>query len=278
MTQERDKNGHIQVDLQAFPSGMKALGDYIKSKGLKFGLYSSGGTHSCQYRAGSMGNEELDAQDFIKWGVDYLKYDNCNHNGAPNKPRFQKMRDALNATGKPIVYSICNWNDERAWEWGPETGHSWRTTQDIADKWVSVEYNFYENDKYAAQAGPGHWNDADMLEVGNGGMTITEEKTHFALWAIAKSPLIMGNDLTNIRKESIEILKNTEIIALNQDALGVQATCKVNCGFLDKLMRKPQVYAAPLANGDVAAVVVNWRELNYEGFEFDVTQIGLKPG
>lgn len=239
MTDKRTLDGHIEVDYQAFPSGMKALGNYIHSKGLKFGLYSSGGLYSCQYRTGSMGNEEVDAEDFISWGVDYLKYDNCNHQGAPNKVRFQKMRDALLNQGKPIVYSICNWGDEKAWEWGPETGHSWRTTQDIADKWVSVEYNFFENNKYAKYAGPGHWNDADMLEVGNGGMTITEEKTHFALWCIAKSPLIMGNDITNIREESLKILKNTEVIAINQDPLGVQGTCSVNCGFFDSLLRRP---------------------------------------
>ena len=162
-----------------------------------------------------MGHEELDAQDLVAWGTDYIKYDNCNHGGAPNQPRFTKMSHALNKTGKAVVFSICNWGDEKAWEWGPGVGHSWRTTQDIADKWVSVEYNFWENQKYAKYAGPGHWNDADMLEVGNGGMTITEEKTHFALWCFAKSPLIMGNDLTNLRKESLAILKNAEIIAIN---------------------------------------------------------------
>ena len=215
MLSDRSSDGHIVVDPKAFPSGMKALGDYIHSKGIKYGLYSSAGTHSCQYRAGSMGHEEMDAQDLISWGADYIKYDNCNHGGAPNKPRFQKMRDALNKTGKAVVLSICNWGDEKAWEWGPHTGHSWRTTQDIADRWVNIEYIFNENQKYAKHSGPGHWNDADMLEVGNGGMTITEEKTHFALWCFAKSPLIMGNDITNIRKDSLDILKNNDLIAIN---------------------------------------------------------------
>lgn len=135
---------------------------------------------------------------------------------------------------------------------------------------MSVEYNFYENQKYAEFSGPGHWNDADMLEVGNGGMTITEEKTHFALWCIAKSPLIMGNDLVNIRKESLDILKNSEIIAMNQDPLGKQGVCKVNCDFVSNLLRRPQIIATPMANGDVSAVVVNWRELNYGEFEFNV--------
>ena len=145
LLEERDSDGHIIVDRNAFPSGMKALSDYIHSKGLKFGLYSSAGTHSCEHRAGSMGNEEKDAADFAKWGVDYIKYDNCNHGGAPNYPRFKKMSEEILKTGRPMVFSICNWGDENAPEWGKNVGNSWRTTQDIANYFNSVEYNFIEN-------------------------------------------------------------------------------------------------------------------------------------
>ena len=217
----RDKDGHIIVDSKAFPSGMKSLSDYIHSKGLKFGLYSSAGYFSCEHREGSMGHEETDANDFASWEVDYIKYDNCNHGGQPNYPRFKKMSDELRKTGRSIFFSICNWGDEDAPVWGKEVGNSWRTTQDIQNNFNSVEYNFVQNQKFIEHSGPGHWNDPDMLQIGNNGMTPTEEETHFSLWAFAKGPLIMGNDLQNIRPESLAILKNTEIIAVNQDILGV---------------------------------------------------------
>lgn len=162
-----------------------------------------------------MGNEEKDAADFAKWGVDYIKYDNCNHGGKPNYPRFKKMSDEILKTGRPMVFSICNWGDENAHDWGKNVGNSWRTTQDIANYFSSVEYNFIQNLKFAEHSGPGHWNDPDMLQIGNYGMSVEEEKSHFALWAISKGPLIMGNDLENIRPESLEILKNKEVIAID---------------------------------------------------------------
>ena len=275
LLEEREPSGHIKVDPVAFPSGMKALSDYIHSKGLKFGLYSSAGYFSCEHRAGSMGSEEIDAQDFAKWEVDYIKYDNCNHGGQPNYPRFKKMSDELRKTGRPVFFSICNWGDENAPVWGKEVGNSWRTTQDIFNHFTSVEYNFNQNQKFAEHAGPGHWNDPDMLQIGNNGMTPTEEQTHFALWAIAKGPLIMGNDLQNIRPESLEILKNTEVININQDTLGKQGLCKVNCGQFEFALRRPQVIAAPMANRDVTAVIVNWRQLDYGEFSFNVNEIDL---
>jgi alpha-galactosidase len=214
---DRDADGHVVADPTTFPNGMKVVGDYIHSKGLKFGIYSSAGTMTCQRRAGSLGYEAIDAADYADWGVDYLKYDNCYNNGVSAEVRYPAMRDALLATGRPIFYSICNWGEEETWKWAPTTGNSWRTTQDIFDGWSSIEYNFKKSQEHFEVSGPGGWNDPDMLEVGNGGMTIEEEKTHFALWALAKAPLIIGCDLTTVRPESLKILKNSNLIAVNQD-------------------------------------------------------------
>lgn len=204
---------------------MKALGDYIHGLGLKFGIYSSAGNYTCEWRAGSLYYEDVDAADFASWGVDYLKYDNCFNEGVPAQVRYPKMRDALNKTGRPIYYSICNWGEEDIAVWGNTTGNSWRTTGDIANFWFFVEYNFYGNGEYPESAGPGGWNDPDMLEVGNNGLTTTEERTHFALWAVVKSPLIIGCDLTTVSNTSLSILKADLLIKANQDSLGNQARC-----------------------------------------------------
>jgi alpha-galactosidase len=187
---------------------MKALGDYIHDQGLKFGIYSSAGTNTCAGRAGSLGHESTDAQDWASWGVDYLKYDNCYNNNVPGPDRYSTMRDALNATGRPIFYSLCNWGEEDTYRWAPEIGNSWRTTRDIFDAWSSVEYNFLQSHKFHDASGPGGWNDPDMLEVGNGGLTLEEEKTHFTLWSIAKSPLLIGCDLTTISDDSLAVITN----------------------------------------------------------------------
>jgi alpha-galactosidase len=205
---ERDANGHIQADPAAFPSGMKAMGDYIHGKGLKFGIYSSAGTLTCEERAASLYNEQIDANDFAAWGVDYLKYDNCFNQGVPAIERYTRMHDALMNTGRDIFYSICNWGMEYTYQWAPKIGNSWRTTMDIKDLWASIEYNFKQNDLVHASAGPSGWNDPDMLEVGNGGLTEEQERTHFALWAVAKAPLILGCDLDNISQASFEIITN----------------------------------------------------------------------
>ena len=196
MKEGRTADGHFIVDTVAFPKGMKALGDYIHSKGLKFGIYSSAGTMTCAGRAGSLYYEENDAQDWASWGVDYLKYDNCYNDGVPGTVRYKAMREALASTGRDIFYSLCNWGEEESWRWAPDIGNSFRTTQDIFDDFSSVEYNFKESQKHFERSGPGGWNDPDMLEIGNGGLTHEEEKTHFALWAIAKAPLIIGCDLS----------------------------------------------------------------------------------
>lgn len=177
---------------------MKAVGDYLHSKNLKFGIYSSAGTMTCQERAGSLDYEDIDAADYASWGVDYLKYDNCFSQMRPAVDRYTKMRDALANTGRPIYYSICNWGHDETWKWARDIGNSWRTTTDIINEWGSIKANFIQNAFHPEIAGPGGWNDPDMLEIGNGGLTLTEEKTHFALWCFARAPLILGNDLSTM--------------------------------------------------------------------------------
>jgi alpha-galactosidase len=199
---------------------MKGMGDYIHSKGLKFGIYSSAGVWTCEGKAGSLNYEDVDAKDFASWGVDYLKYDNCFNEGVLAIIRYPAMRDALNKTGRPIFYSICNWGEENVGLWGNTTGNSWRTTPDILNSWFSLEYNFYGNGEYPESAGPGGWNDPDMLEIGNGGMTTDEERSHFALWSVIKAPLIIGCDLEKVSNTSLSILKSQLLIKVNQDALG----------------------------------------------------------
>jgi len=195
---ERDSQGRMQADPLTFPSGMKSLADYIHAKGLKFGLYSSAGNLTCEGRAGSLYNEEIDAATWASWGVDYLKYDNCFNENVPATVRYPAMRDALNKTGHPIFYSICNWGYEETVNWGPETGNSWRTTMDIKGMWASIQYNFRVNAYHPEIAGPGSWNDPDMLEIGNNYLTLDQERTHFALWSIVKAPLIIGCDLDKV--------------------------------------------------------------------------------
>jgi len=239
MKENRTADGHFIVDEVAFPDGMKVLGDYIHSKNLKFGIYSSAGTMTCAGRAGSLYHEEIDALDFASWGVDYLKYDNCYNDGVHGTIRYTAMRDALASTGRPIFYSLCNWGEEDSWRWAPGIGNSWRTTQDIFDDFASVEYNFKESQKHFERTGPGAWNDPDMLEIGNGGLTHEEEKTHFALWAIAKAPLIIGCDLSIAPQSSLDILMNTDLIAVNQDPESRQATCFIGCSRWEEFWRLP---------------------------------------
>lgn len=187
------------------------------------------------------------------------------------------MRDALNATGRPIFYSLCNWGEEGVTNWGPEVGNSFRTTQDIADFWTSIEANFRISQYSHDIASPGSWNDPDMLEVGNGGLTFEEEKTHFGLWSIAKAPLILGCDLTKISKESFSVITNKEVIDINQDEGAPQARCVHGCDWWSSLMRYPSVWATKLSNGDRIAAVVNWRLVNWHNFKLDVEHAGLAP-
>ena len=276
MTAERTNDGRFNVDKTKFPNGMKALGDYIHDKGLKFGIYSSAGTMTCAGFAGSLYYEEVDAEDFASWGVDYLKYDNCYNDGVDGVTRYTAMRDALAATGRDIFFSMCNWGEEDSWRWAPGIANSWRTTQDIFDDFSSVEFNFKTSQRHFERSGPGAWLDPDMLEIGNGGLTHEEEKTHFALWALAKAPLIIGCDLSTASKDSLDILMNKELIAVNQDPESTQATCFIGCDRWDTFWRRPQVYATKVSGGHTVALIVNWREHAHHDFEFRPADIGVE--
>ena len=217
----RNEDGTIKIDPN-FPNGIKPLVDYAHSKGLKFGLYSDGGNYTCQVRAGGYGYEEIDAKTYSDWGVDYLKYDNCFNGAVSAHIRYPRMRDALLKQERPIFYSICEWGEEEFPLWGKDVGNSWRTTQDIVDNWKSMIGIIDINNEFYQYAGPGGWNDPDMLEVGNGGMTTEEYRSHYSLWAISKAPLLIGCDITNMTTETWELLTNEEVIAINQDKLGEQ--------------------------------------------------------
>ena len=219
----RDENKTIVPDASKFPNGIKPLADYAHSKGLKFGVYSDGGNLTCQMRPGGYGYEDIDAKTYAEWGVDYLKYDNCFNLGISSKIRYPRMTYALGNQTRPIFYSICQWGEEEIPTWGKEFGNSWRTTLDISDTWVSMIHIIDQNDKWYSYAGPGGWNDPDMLEVGNGGMSSIEYRTHFSLWAISKAPLIIGCDITNMTFDTFMILSNKELLGINQDELGEQA-------------------------------------------------------
>lgn len=218
----RDSKGFIHADNKTFPNGLKPLADYAHSLGLKFGMYSDAGTHTCAGRPGSLGFEVNDANSYASWGVDYLKYDNCNNNNIPPKTRYPVMRDALAKSGRPIFYSMCEWGVDNPATWAPEVGNSWRTTGDISDNWASMTSRIDQNDRWWSYAAPGGWNDPDMLEVGNGGMNTSEYTAHFSLWALAKAPLLIGCDVTKMSQETLTILTNPEVIAVNQDSLGKQ--------------------------------------------------------
>eukprot|EP00826_Nyctotherus_ovalis_P062907 TRINITY_DN9182_c0_g3_i1.p1 TRINITY_DN9182_c0_g3~~TRINITY_DN9182_c0_g3_i1.p1 ORF type:complete len:389 (+),score=79.14 TRINITY_DN9182_c0_g3_i1:95-1261(+) len=262
MEKSRGHNDELVYDRKRFPNGIKVLADYAHQQGLKLGIYSSAGALTCQKLAASLGKEYIDAITWANWGIDYLKYDNCNHNGISAYERYTRMRDALNKTGRYIYYSICNWGQEDVWEWGPAVGNSWRTTGDIRDYFDSVRDIYEKNVRVAKFGKKGGWNDPDMLEVGNGGMTVTEYKTHFTLWAMAKSPLLIGCDLKKIKSEHLEILKNKDIIALNQDRLGIQAECVLNCEGDDfsSSAENAQVTILELEENKAAIAVTNWND------------------
>ncbi|MEJ8646784.1 NPCBM/NEW2 domain-containing protein [Streptomyces sp. MS1.AVA.3] len=248
----RDGNGKLVPDPQRFPHGIKAVADYVHSKGLKFGIYTSAGIKTCNPAGfpGGLGHEKSDAQQFADWSVDYLKYDNCNNLGVDAKQRYRTMRDALKATGRPIVYSICEWGENKPWEWASDVGHLWRTTGDISDSWSSMLGIAKQNLPLAPHAGPGRWNDPDMLEVGNGGMTDTEYRSHFSLWSMMAAPLLIGSDLRKAGPETFEILANKDIIAIDQDPLGKQATVLKSESGRWTLVRQ-------LADGDRAVALFN---------------------
>ncbi|MER6384783.1 RICIN domain-containing protein [Streptomyces sp. NPDC001250] len=250
MTNSRDSGGHLVPDPAKFPDGIKGTADYVHSLGLKLGIYESAGTATCAGYPGSLGHETTDAQSFASWGVDYLKYDNCNNTGVPARTRYTAMRDALAATRRPILYSLCNWGQENVWTWGADVGNSWRTTGDISPTFSSMLSIFHSNVGLASYAGPGHWNDPDMLEVGNGSLTATESRTEFSLWAEMAAPLIAGTNIPSASADTLSVLTNSRVIAVDQDSLGKQGTMVSSSGGLD-------VLAKPLANGDVSVALFN---------------------
>jgi len=254
---ERDAKGNIQPDPQRFPSGMKALGDYIHAQGLLFGIYSDAGKLTCGKRPGSLGHEYQDALTYASWGVDYLKYDWCSTYTQDARSTYETMSDALRATGRPIVFSICEWGLSKPWLWGEAIGNLWRTTDDIYDHWEGrhgFEHSVMDildlQVGLETYAGPGHWNDPDMLEVGNGKMTLEEYKSHFSLWAVLAAPLMAGNDLASMSADIKAILTNREVIAIDQDPLGIQASRVAKHGDYE-------VWARPLKGGGRAIVLLN---------------------
>ncbi|MCC2977086.1 glycoside hydrolase family 27 protein [Sphingomonas sp. PL-96] len=253
----RDVNGFITEDKTRFPSGLKALGDYVHAKGLKFGIYSDAGTKTCGGRPGSQGHEYQDAVQYARWGVDYLKYDWCSTGVRNAEEAYALMSDALRASGRPILFSMCEWGNSKPWLWASKIGNMWRTTGDITDKWKG-KYNYSwgvssivdMNEPLWPYAGPGHWNDPDMLEVGNGGLSDVEYRAHFSLWAMMASPLIAGNDVAAMSSATRDILLNRDVIAVDQDALGVQGHRVVRNGDLE-------VWAKPMADGGRAVLLWN---------------------
>jgi alpha-galactosidase len=257
----RDSLGFIHPIPERFPSGMKNLGDYIHSRGLKFGIYSCAGDRTCGGHPGSRGHEYQDAVTYAQWGVDYLKYDWCNTAGLNAAGAYATMRDALASAGRPVVFSLCEWGDNQPWLWGKDVGHLWRTTGDITNcfdcevnhgSWSSwgVMKVVEMRKNIRSFAGPGHWNDPDMLEVGNG-MSVNEDRAHFSLWCMLAAPLIAGNDVRTLSRETAEILTNREVIAIDQDSLGVQGFRYMDdAGGLE-------VWAKPLSHNDWALCFLN---------------------
>lgn len=229
---------------------MKALADYVHGLGLFFGLYSDAGHMTCAGRPGSLGFEKEDAQTYADWGVDYLKYDNCFSGIEGPKLRYPRMRDALNSTGRAIFFSMCEWGVDNPWQWASSVGNSWRTTGDINDSWDSFVSILDKQKPITKFAGPGGWNDPDMLEVGNGGMTFQEYRSHFSFWAALKAPLLIGTNIMNMTNETVSILLAPEVIAVNQDPLG-QSIHFVRSGPSDTY----EIWAGPLS-GDANVFIL----------------------
>jgi len=268
----RDEDGTIVADPDRFPSGIAALADYVHARGLKFGLYTDAGRKTCQGRPGSYGYEEIDARTYALWGVDYVKVDWCYTEGLRPRIRYTVMKEALEASGRDIVFSICNWGWDDPWVWGPHTGQLWRTSGDITDLYISMLLNLRLTENWAAFAGPGHWNDPDMLEVGNGGMTHDQYRAHFSLWAMLAAPLIAGNDLRYMSPETLEILTNREVIEVNQDPSGIQ-------GVKVRGAQGREVWVKPLSRpGERAVLLFNLSFTTPLNIRVDWSDIGLAPG
>jgi len=261
MAKERDADGDLIPDPVKFPNGMKAVIDYVHGKGLKFGLYNCAGTQTCAGYPGTRGHEYQDARFYAKLGIDFLKYDWCNTQGITAKEAYTTMSNALKTAGRPIVFSLCEWGDNQPWEWGKPVGNLWRISGDIypcfdcefkhPENWSSWGFmKIVEMRKDIRKySGPDHWNDFDMMEVGNE-MNDTEDKSHFAMWCMMASPLLAGNDVRKMSKETLAILTNKELIAVNQDKLGIQ-------GFKYSAEDGLEVWVKPLSDGNWAVTFLN---------------------
>ena len=283
---KRDASGVLHTN-EKFPD-MKALADYVHSKGLKLGIYSSPVDQTCARFEGSLGHEQQDADLYASWGIDYLKYDLCGlrkkmEADAPNdKPKqnrmmrdaYELMHQALVKTGRPIVYSLCQYGYDAVWQWGPEVGANlWRTTGDVHENFPSIALIAKTQIGLAKYAGPGHWNDPDMLEVGNGKLTLDENRAHMGMWAMLAAPLLAGNNLTQLSPEVSGVLTNREVIAIDQDPLGKQAERVLQEGPIE-------IWSRPLAGGGVALAVINFGEdENFmRGISLHLKEAGVKPG
>jgi alpha-galactosidase len=271
MTMQRDSAGNLVADPEKFPHGMKALVDYVHAKGLKFGLYNCAGTKTCAGYPGTRGYEYQDARLYASFGIDYLKFDWCSTDGINAKEAYTTMSKALRAAGRPILFSLCEWGTNKPWEWAAPLGQLWRTTGDIYQCFEGT----YNHGTWSANcvmkivdlqkdlrkfAGPGHWNDPDMLEVGNG-MTISEDRAHFSIWCMLAAPLIAGNDIRNMTKETQQILVNKDMIEVDQDPLGIE-------GFRYSEKDSLETWFKPLQHGDWAVCFLN-RSKNAQKILFD---------
>lgn len=251
MAPERDRGGDFVADPEKFPSGIKALADRIHALDLRFGIYTDAGTKTCQDLPASLGYEFRDARRFAEWGVDYVKVDWCHTDGMGPRALYAKWAMALQAARRPIVLSICEWGRARPWEWAGDLGHLWRTSWDIQPEWSSILTILDRQAELHSFAGPDHWNDPDMLEVGNGDLTADQSRAHFALWSILAAPLMAGNDLRTMSDEVREILTAPEIVAIDQDPAGRQGRRIRRDGDIDIWMR------ALGTNDDRGIVVLN---------------------
>jgi len=281
---KRDATGVLHTN-EKFPD-MKALADYVHSKGLKIGIYSGPGTKTCAGYPASLGHEEQDAQLYASWGIDYLKYDLCSfipdvlEKQAPNDKAeqmrimfaaYDKMSKALKATGRPIVFSLCQYGWDAPWEWAPALGGNlWRTTGDIDPHWDRIYAILSQQDGLAKYAGPGHWNDPDMLEVGNGKLSLAENRAHFSMWAMLAAPLLAGNDLPHMKPEIKAILTSSDVIAIDQDKLGKQGTRAYSDG-------EVEVWTRHLSGGALAVAVLDAGDARYSThpFHLDLAKLGL---
>jgi alpha-galactosidase len=273
----RDSAGNIIADPVKFPSGIKALADYVHSKGLKFGIYTCAGRKTCAGRPSSRGYEFQDARQYAAWGVDFVKEDWCNTSTQDARESYTLMRDALYQAGRPMVFSICEWGVNKPWLWAGDVGHMWRTCYDIGNRWDSpkdakgwtggVLPNLDLQAGLEKYAGPGRWNDPDMLELGNGQLTTDEERAHFTLWCMLSAPLMAGNDLAHMEKSTLDILTHRGAIAIDQDALGVQGYKIADSASL-------QIFCKPLSGNDTAVclfnragkpvnIVLNWQRYGF---------------